>query len=216
MPKSVVTIKGTPQSLVIYLSTEEEFAEVRSALKKHLESAKGFFAGAKYRFHNSINAFSEEQQKTLSLICTDYGLVPYETEGDSKCLTFAIKGLKQDELDQENSFINRHIRSGEKQFYKGNVILIGDINPGVEITATGNIIVFGSARGTLHAGAEGGRDCFIIASLLDPLQIRISDVIARKPENGYNNKTIFKPEIATIENNQIVIKQYLTKSLAEF
>ena len=124
-----------------------------------------------------------------------------------------ILGISDAELEQQSHFISKSLRNGEKLTIKGNIILLGDINPGSEIVATGNIIVMGSVKGVVHAGAEGDLDSFIVASVLDPLQIRIGNLIACKSENeSIKNHS---PEIAKVDQNQIVISPYLTSALSK-
>lgn len=216
----MVNIKGTPKCLVIQIDTKYDFTEIIIALKKHISQANGFFAGGKYKFQISPDALTNEQFSILEQICYENGLTPIadcETpiqENTSSETGQKVLGVSQGELQQNSHFITKNIRNGEKLSYNGNVILLGDINPGSEIIATGNIVVMGSVKGMVHAGAEGDLTSFIIASILDPLQIRIGKLIACKPEKNSSIKS-HTPEIARVENDQIVILPYLTGALAQ-
>ena len=64
------------------------------------------------------------------------------------------------------------LRSGQRITYNGNVVVVGDVNPGAEIRAAGDIIVMGTLRGLAHAGVGGATDVAIVAFKLDPTQIR--------------------------------------------
>ena len=64
-----------------------------------------------------------------------------------------------------------------------DVVLIGDVNSGAEIVATGNIFVMGKVKGMLHAGANGDKNCIITALNIFATQIRIADVISCIPED---------------------------------
>ena len=46
----------------------------------------------------------------------------------------------------------------------------------------------GSLKGTVTAGANGERGSYVIALDMDPLQIRIADIIARSPDRPKKNK----------------------------
>ncbi len=74
------------------------------------------------------------------------------------------------------------LRSGDHLKAEGDVLLLGDVNPGAKISAGGNVMVWGRLRGVAHAGKEGNNNARIIALQLRPLQLRIADVIARGPE----------------------------------
>lgn len=53
---------------------------------------------------------------------------------------------------------------------------------GAQVVSTGNVIILGKLNGTVYAGASGKEDAFIVATKMNPIQIRISDVIARTPD----------------------------------
>ena len=74
------------------------------------------------------------------------------------------------------------LRSGDHLYAEGDVLLLGDVNPGAQISAGGNVMIWGRLRGIAHAGREGNTKARIIALQLRPLQLRIADAIARGPE----------------------------------
>ena len=60
-------------------------------------------------------------------------------------------------------------------------VVLGDVNPGAEIIAEGDVVVFGALRGLAHAGAGGERTARIWALSIEPNQIRIADLVAVPP-----------------------------------
>ncbi len=78
----------------------------------------------------------------------------------------------------------------------GHIVIFGDINPGAEVVAEGNVIVWGRVRGMIHAGAKGNRSSFICALDLSANQLRIADEVSAmlKPQKDP------KPEIASINS----------------
>lgn len=78
---------------------------------------------------------------------------------------------------------NRVIRSGQVLEITGDLLLIGDVNPGGKVVATGNIFIMGNLRGVAHAGATGNRKAVIAASYMAPSQLRIADIISRSPDS---------------------------------
>ena len=106
--------------------------------------------------------------------------------------------------------VNRSLRSGQKINYDGNVVVLGDVNPGADITASGDIVVMGSLRGMVHAGAKGNQESIIMAYRLNPVQLRIGSVISRPPENG---SPCDYPEIARLQRGQMLINPYTTYGL---
>jgi len=94
------------------------------------------------------------------------------------------------------------LRGGQALHNLGNIVVIGDVNPGAELIASGDILVFGSMRGVAHAGAQGDASARVIALELAPTQLRIATVIAA--DGGEPRKTSV-PEQAYIDNGRIVV-----------
>ncbi|HEY3676171.1 MAG TPA: septum site-determining protein MinC [Candidatus Tumulicola sp.] len=69
------------------------------------------------------------------------------------------------------------LRGGQSLHHTGNVVIVGDVNPGAEIVAFGDIAVFGRLAGVAHAGAGGDASARVLAFDLDPTQLRIAAFI---------------------------------------
>ena len=98
------------------------------------------------------------------------------------------------------------VRSGARISSNGNLFIMGDVNPGAIVSAKKNIYVWGKLLGIAFAGKGGNNDASIASLYLNPLQLRIADVIAigpkDKPKNCY-------PEIAVIDKQTIIIKPHI-------
>ncbi len=92
-------------------------------------------------------------------------------------------------------YLEMTVRSGVEIRHPGSVIILGDVNPGGNLVADGDILVWGRLRGIAHAGAGGNRHCLIMALQMEPTQLRIADAVARAPEKSL---TQFYPEVAYI------------------
>ena len=64
-------------------------------------------------------------------------------------------------------------RSGEIIRHQGDVVVLGDVNPGAEVVASGDIAVFGCLRGFAHAGSEGDTKATIVALSLGSPRLQI-------------------------------------------
>ncbi len=114
------------------------------------------------------------------------------------------------EGDENTVLIRRTLRSGQKFHYNGNVVVLGDVNPGAEVVATGNVIVMGQMRGMVHAGADGDESALVMAFRLLPTQLRIANHITRPPDGEVQVDPV--PEIARIKNGVVTIETYLFKA----
>jgi septum site-determining protein MinC len=116
-----------------------------------------------------------------------------------------------DRLDPRDSddtlFLRRTIRSGQAIQHASNVVILGDVNPGAEIVAGGDILVWGVLRGMVHAGYPNNGNAIVCALVLAPVQLRIAHLLSRPPD-GYQVQA--RPEFATIKNGQIVVEAWLS------
>lgn len=101
---------------------------------------------------------------------------------------------------EEAVLVRRTLRSGYSLQHSGHVVVIGDVNPGGEIVAGGDVVVWGRLRGMVHAGAEGNEDAVVCAMDLAPTQLRIAGHISTTPKR--HGKV--QPELARIIDGQVV------------
>ena len=98
------------------------------------------------------------------------------------------------------------IRSGQKIESKKHIIIAGDVNPGAEISAGGDVIILGRLKGKVHAGIPDKKDAIIFALEFNPTQIQISAIKAVGTDENSGNKNA---EFASIDNNRIIVQDYL-------
>ena len=119
-----------------------------------------------------------------------------------------IKWLQVNSKKKDDILYEGTIRSGDRISSNGNLCIIGDVNPGAIVSANNSIYVWGKLLGIAFAGKQGNKNASISSLYLNPLQLRIADVIAigpkDKPKNSY-------PEIAVIDNQTIIIKPYIVE-----
>lgn len=112
-------------------------------------------------------------------------------------------------------YIQRTLRSGQTLTADGNIVIVGDVNPGSEIKAVGDITVWGILGGIAHAGIEGNQFAKIRALKMNAIQLRIAEVFARRPDSAnipYVQKTdTFVPEEASVEGNHIIIQKMINR-----
>lgn len=118
-------------------------------------------------------------------------------------------GADEDDIpDDFTLLVHRTIRSGQSIYYPGNVVILGDVNPGSEVVAGGSIIVLGSCRGMAHAGANGNWRATVTAFRLQPIQLRIAHYVSRAPDDEEKGIGGGGPETARVVNGQVVIEPY--------
>ncbi|MDX9819839.1 MAG: septum site-determining protein MinC [Desulfococcus multivorans] len=97
------------------------------------------------------------------------------------------------------------VRSGQKIQAKKHLIILGDLNPGAEVTAGGDIIVMGCLQGKAAAGQPDNEGAIIVALDFKPTQIQIGGFVAAGMADAPGNR----PEFACVEGNAIVVDDYI-------
>jgi len=152
---------------------------------------------------SSLSIYSNNRETILSGKSLKIDSTFYKEEDIENKLTL-FKSKKKDDILHKGT-----VRSGDRISSNGNLCIIGDVNPGAIVSAKKNIYVWGKLLGVAFAGKSGNKDASIASLYLNPLQLRIADVIAigpqDKPKNCY-------PEIAVIDKQTIIIKPHIIET----
>jgi septum site-determining protein MinC len=224
MQDELIAIKGIKDGLLINLNTTEEWLSITEELATHIDEKADFFAGAnvtvdlgnrpvpKYEL-SSLKALLERRKLILTVVLSDSDTTNQSAIAlDMRTETGnVVPGREAQETIPINSeetgthgvLFRRTLRSGRTIHSDGHVIVYGDVNPGAKIIATGDIIVWGKLRGTVHAGAEGDENAIVCALDMSPNQLRIAGYIVTSPPGKRGD---VYPEVALIRNNQIVVE----------
>ncbi len=124
----------------------------------------------------------------------------------------ALENLLWQESNPEERntlYIKQTLRSGQRLEHDGNLVIIGDCNAGSEVIASGDILVWGILSGLAHAGSKGDSRACIRAFKINAIQLRIADLLARRPDrldiDRLERTELFNPEEARVSDGEIVI-----------
>lgn len=227
MSEDAVTIKGTSDGLVITLG-EGPWQEVLTELETRLSARASFFVGGRVALRVGDRALSVEQLEKVGTLLEEASVTLWAVEADHPATNSAAQELgletrlhpASSPADEAPEAISREemvglvarrtLRSGQVIRHAGHVSLIGDVNPGAEIVAAGDILVWGKLLGTAHAGAMGDEGAVICALEMAPSQIRIGTHIARSPERSRRPKA---PEMASVQKEGIVVEPWQEKKV---
>ncbi|HXF85452.1 MAG TPA: septum site-determining protein MinC [Anaerolineales bacterium] len=211
---SLIQIKGLRDGLLISLDDapwEEQFA----ALLEQIDAQPEFFRGARVALDVATQVLHVNEMVELRDQLSERGIHLWAvlsesptTEQTAQLLGLAtriskprpeeLRQFSVEDLGEETAlFLDRTLRSGTRIEFPGHIVVLGDVNPGAELIAEGNIIVWGRLRGTAHAGSKGNRKAVICALDLSPMQLRIADEASTLP----GRQSSVKPEIAHLDKD---------------
>jgi septum site-determining protein MinC len=221
---SQIKIKGIREGLLVTFG-EGEWTELERALLDQIDKQGDFLKGAQLTLDIGNQILKAAELGHLRDILSDRGVTlrallthSPSTEIAAQDLGLATR-LSKPRPDRtthtldtkltgdEAVLVRRTLRSGHNINYFGHVIVVGDVNPGAEIIAGGNIVVWGRLRGTVHAGVDGNKSAMICALDMSPTQLRIADQISVMPPK--RKKT--GPEVARLVDNRVISEPWNNK-----
>lgn len=212
-----IAFKGTAEALIILIPEDMETDQMLNQIAEKVKAAEKFFRGAKLKVvYRGKVLTKDEEEKLVAVMVENSGVTieeirheeaapPPEKAKPSRLSGMPLRKIFFKELQEGPcKFVRGTIRGGTRVFYEGNVVVLGDANPGSEIVASGNVVVMGVLRGMVHAGADGNRDAIVAALKLCPTQLRIAEIITRCPDTSEDVK--IQPELAFIKDDIIYVE----------
>lgn len=204
-----VMVAGVDTELVIDLKAWGSFADMKAELERNLHAIDNYLMGSFVSVDVGSKSISERQLREMEDILLDHGFHLKDLINDHSAQGKKRISINPGDEDIPDSIdtvlICRNLRSGQKIFNKGNMVILGDVNPGAEVIAGGNILVMGALRGLAHAGAFGDEKAIIAAYRLSPTQLRIANHITRPPDG--ESIIVNNPELAKIRAGKVVIEK---------
>lgn len=220
-----IVIKGIKEGLLVTVGDAGAWEATCQALLARIDEASDFFRGAHLALALGNRSLPAAELGHLRDVLSERGVSLWAVLSDSARTAGAAQALglnialpaitpahrakpevevSPEEARAEAVYVRRTIRSGRSVRHPGHVIVVGDVNPGAEIVADGDIVVWGHLRGTAHAGAGGDAEAVVCALDLSPTQLRIANRIAISPAR----KGDPRPEMARIKDGQIVAERW--------
>ena len=217
MSKSRIRFTGVDYGLLVRMDWEVPLSQLLVEVEEHIQKSPAFFADAKVFLEVDTRPVLQHETEQLGVVLSRHGLTlqgvvsaASRVEGISRPQPTVPEPSKviTPIINEKEATVVEHrtVRSGEKVASEGHLVVMGDVNPGAEVIAENNIIVWGSLKGTAYAGVPNHEDAVIAALHLSPIQLRIAGYIARSPD--VRPVTAAVPELARIDQNEIVVETW--------
>lgn len=230
---SQISMKGIREGLLVAVPDRGSFADLLVLLRAELGQKRAFLQGSQVALQVGYRKLAREDVRELQALFEANQLTLWAVLAEEPTVREAARELalatrlSGSQTDLNGNFLSQVVepetavstglppqgglilketlRSGRSIYHEGHVVVIGDVNPGAEIVASGDVIVWGRLRGLVHAGALGDETAVICALELSPTQLRIADQIAISPDEKRGRAI---PEQAAIRNGQIVAEMW--------
>lgn len=193
-----IEIKGSKAGIKLIVKEIMTFDDFQNAMRTLLNEYQQFFKGASIIACENMTMSYRQKADIEDILTNEYGIPVVSLENpkeftdivvkervvvEEKIVEKVIEKIVEKPCENETVFVNHTMRSGMRVESDGHIVVQGDVNPGAEVIAKGNIVVIGTLRGTAHAGVGGHDEAFIIALDMRPTQLRINDQISQPPSD---------------------------------
>ncbi len=222
MNRNTVIIKSNKYGLIVILDDKIPFEELLLDIADKFKESANFFRNAKMALSFRGRVLNKLQEKqVVETIVNNSGIhilcIIEEVSEHEEYYRQAVELAMEQQESQEGMFHKGTLRAGQTLETDHSVVILGDVNPGANVISKGNIVVLGSCRGNVYAGASGDRDCIVAALIMKPIQVRIADKIARSAivKRVDNSEYNIDPKIAYVKDNHIYVKELSQNTLKE-
>lgn len=194
---SAVKLRGSRAGIAISVLPDATPADVARELSERLRRQHRFYRGAQF-FLEPGAAGDAAMRAAIQAVFSDYPE-----------LTFLSAEPPAHSEEVPPRFIRGTLRSGDRIWHGGDVVIWGNVNEGAEVIAAGDIYVRGAVFGKVHAGVLGDAARTVHASLLQPTQIRIAHIIGlmdRPRRTTRWRQDVRGVQVARVQDGTIVIE----------
>jgi septum site-determining protein MinC len=105
----------------------------------------------------------------------------------------------------QTTVIDKPLRSGQRIYAKGDLVVLGLVSYGAEVIAEGNIHIYAPLRGRALAGVQGNHDARIFCTCLEPELISIAGIY-RTTETPLPADVLGKPVQIWLDEEKLMIE----------
>lgn len=120
-----------------------------------------------------------------------------------KTIATAPEPASKDDVSA-TTLITQPIRSGQRVYAHGDLVILAQVSSGTEIMAEGNIHVYSTLRGRALAGVQGNTNARIFCSDLQAELISIAGIY--KISEDLNDNMRNKPVQVYLQDNNLIVK----------
>ena len=219
-----VRVRGTRDGIVLSLPEDTPSDIIIAQICESVDQGEGFFRNSQVILDYGRRHPDETEIQAIERALGGYGIAVRSyhasrlddraalTEMGKRQLRVVGKSSRpprrrEETVDERQAtYVRRTLRSGASLYSEGDLVVVGDVNPGAQVIAAGDVVVWGALRGTVHAGSGGDREAMICALSLQPTQLRIGTLVARPPDD--EEYVVAEPQRAYVDGSSIVVEAW--------
>ncbi len=225
----IIRFKGDRSGLSIALDSEAPLEDLLAQIEAELGQTGRFFNGSQIVLELGSRQLKLSELSAIHKALLRHGvelaavkgrdpyLDPHGLAGNSKDQP-VIRGLESSARNNERQIgksdgqdclvVRGTLRSGQVVEHGGSILIVGDLNPGAEVIAGCDIVVWGALRGSVRAGAGGDTDSAVYALEMLPKRLTIGHLTWQPAAEELAARREYGPEVASVASDKIVIESW--------
>jgi len=210
-PPPPVRLKGVGDSLWVTLNPESPLEDIKQQMGDLFKRLQHLAVDARVVIDTGEGSDHEALIKELEVFLKENFKVGDVTPPPREPMSLVERKRLRDMADSwsyrrsDMLVLSGRVRSGQKVTARKHLLIMGDVNPGAEIFAGGDVLVLGNLSGKAAAGQPDNEESIILALKFKPTQVRIGAIVA----GGLPSAGGSAVEFARVENGAIVVDDYL-------
>ena len=149
------------------------------------ESETKFFKDASMAITFEGRVLTKPQEEEIIDLITDIAHIHIvcifdKNENTERLYKSVVEECLEDLPRREGQFYRGTLKKRQVLETEKSIIILGDVEFGATVVSRGNIVVLGTIRGTVHAGAAGNKNAFVVALAMKPQMLKIAGVGANR------------------------------------
>ncbi|GBC60946.1 septum site-determining protein MinC [Desulfonema ishimotonii] len=214
--KTPVRLRGMGNSLCVTLNPDEPFEYLKEETEKLFRELKHLAVNARVMIDvGKPDGHEELIEKLGEFLKENFGVGAVSRPPKKKhsdCQPPDREWMRERDMKQswqnyqtDVLMLTGRVRSGQKITARKHLLILGDVNPGAEVMAGGDILIMGTLLGTAIAGQPDNDNTIVLALDFRPTQVQIGSYVAA----GLPSSPGEIAEFAHVENGTIVVENYL-------
>lgn len=186
---SSVIIKSYNKGLSIHMDPEADIETIKSDLADRFKEASAFFRDATMAISFEDREVDSQTERDLVNIITDNSQVKVacitgKNKFTQQLITNALNQIEY-KAEIETNVVQVHngsLKDNKLIDIPGSILILGDVNPGSTVIASGDIFILGGLYGQAYAGNNGDTDKIVACLEMNPEKLRIAGIKYRSTE----------------------------------
>ena len=217
--KQTVILKSNASGITLVLDDKVSFEQILEDTLQVFKDNADFFENSRFAIAFTGRTLTEDEEIQMVLSInenTNAKVIRLISNDEALEQKFMMRQLEFEHLIANNTgkFHKGSLKDKDVLETEASIIILGDVQEGAKVISKGNVIVLGTLKGNVYAGAGGNEESFVAALIMQPSKLRIAYLTysnERKKFLGRKSNIDKQPQVAKIQGGRIEVSPLISK-----